>query len=237
MGNAKRYLAGLTLVVTVLLSGCTLPDTPPPTPPSPPVDSTRPGVPSPPGTSGADTPLPVDQLERKLLTPEDLPGYQVTPSSGAGDLPSGDDQLDGCAALNADGVPDSATHAATALQKSALGPYISESLTSTSVRSATDAVDGLSDVVNSCGRFTTKMYSTTFTFTLSTLDFPAFGDQSAAFAMTGTAHGITITRSQVVAVRVGGVVILLINTVPVSKNLDSELTRTAVGLATAKVSR
>ncbi len=53
--------------------------------------------------------------------------------------------------------------------------------------------------------------------------------------MTGAAVKVVVTHSEVVVIRVGGTVILLINTVPVGRSLDAGLTRHAAELAVARV--
>ncbi len=151
MKRAGRCLAGLLAGLLLAAAGCTVGHTPPPVPSATP-------VPAPDPTSIADSPSPsrspltAQQLSHALLGPQDLPGFQVAPSSNIGTPPADDSQFAGCPQLDAADVPDTAAHATVMLQKSALGPYLSESLTATSEAIAKETVDGLATVVDSCPR-------------------------------------------------------------------------------------
>lgn len=168
-------------------------------------------------------------LSSALLTTDDLPGFSVADDPAAGEAP------EGCAGLQFDPESGASAHAQVLFKQSDLGPFIRERL----LRFPSDGAEGLVAKVRSaadtCRSFTTRDQMVgTLEFKVSTLDIGSLADATAAIRLTGRPKDFNITLFQdLVAVRLGNVVILVSNVSPGA--IDTSLTRAATRKALARL--
>lgn len=170
------------------------------------------------------------QLESVLLTIEDVPtGYAVytdpTPDDNGSSLCDGYDP--------ASEHPELAKANADFSQGGETGPFIYNSVAVFSPGEAEAFMESMSDAFNACQTFTeTNADGTTYTFTLSPLSFPSFGDETLATRATFDA-GIVSGVADLVYVRNGNS-IFQVSTLGMGST-DTTVTEAMTRAAQAKV--
>jgi hypothetical protein len=152
----------------------------------------------------------VTDIDDALLTEADLPGYTRTeaPISPAAGMSTSMAQ---CADSDqSTAAPAREAHAL--FQGGPSGPFLAETMTSMSEADATRFVTGLARVRENCGSFDGGTPGgMRLRITIGSLSFPRFGDDTAAFRLTGTVEQAgAAVYAHVIAIRRGGLVMMIV---------------------------
>jgi hypothetical protein len=146
-----------------------------------------------------------DELKKLLLTLPDLPtGWSIDPSQSNPDDTSA---FSGCPSLNnMDKTFPSTARANIDLTKSTEGPFAGEKLQSYSGDNATKGMAALRPAAAACTSIkSTAPDGTVYDLTMAEMSFPAIGDESVAFQLTGNIN-TTPVDGQFVYARKGNLV-------------------------------
>jgi hypothetical protein len=152
----------------------------------------------------ASASIPAADLTAELLTVNALPaGWSSTsPSSSSGGVAS-------CAALNSRSWQALPQRAEADFQESAVGPFLAEKLDAGPAAQVTQAWNAFGSATAECRSFSGSTSSGTAQYTLQSLSFPSYGNQTYAFAITVAALGLTAS-GDVVVVRKGDTLVQII---------------------------
>lgn len=167
------------------------------------------------GDSGGGSDVSEEELTDALLALEDMPsGWSVEPP----DEDDGDDDATFCDAEPLTEEIDADASAERDFSAGEAGPFLFELLAAMSEDEASRGVDYVRDAFD-CGEWTDPEDDTVWN--ISEISFPEMGDETAAYRLSTTA-GIFSANGNVVVVRNGGVLMMLVH-VELGE-LDSELT-------------
>jgi hypothetical protein len=157
-------------------------------------------------------------------------GFSAEPAETGTDAGS---LLAGCPFTTA-GQANPLAQAAAAFSAGSSGPDVTEALLQYPVSVAEGQLDQFAATANVCSSFPVSYHGIVIKIDIAREAFPSFGDGTVALRISSDViHNLTV-ETDLVAVRRGGTVLLIVNTgIP----LDTGLTRTIVAESYAKVPR
>jgi hypothetical protein len=213
----------------------TAPGSPRPTPSPRPTTSPRP-TPSP-SPRPTTSPRPTNaELQAALLTPAELPaiGFQAEPVTSVAD---GGNLLSGCPFATTGQVNPTA-QAQETFSAGNSGPDISEMLLQYPVSIAKGQMAQIAETANACSIFSGNDQGVILRVSVTREAFESFGDETVALRVSADvirARNLTV-NSDLVAVRLGGTVILITNGgIPLDTGLTQTLVSSAFSRAAARL--
>ena len=173
--------------------------------------------------TGSGSDASEEDLTGALLALEDMPsGWSIDAAGGDDDAVA--NQF--CNVAPLDGLLDADAEAERRFTAGESGPFFTQRLAA--MEFASDAEDGMDRIREAfgCGEWTDAEADATWT--IAEVSFPDLGDETAAYRFSTTAGSVT-TNGNAVAIREGGVVLLVVHIElgELDSGLTEELTRKA----------
>ena len=158
------------------------------------------------------------QVSALLLTPGDLPpGYTATPTAAGNagsltDLGSGVQQCGGATAATPASSGPATPVAQAMFQHGPAGPFVAESVASTTDRAAREVIAAIAAAPAQCPNFSTRPegLGTEVTVSLAQMPAPPLGDAAAGVRLTASVTGLFGLHGKVVAIAYRGVSVTVV---------------------------